>query len=391
MLAAPVAQARAHATLLSSTPAQGARIPAGRVTMRFVFSEPVVASLSHVVLTGTDGSSRRIHPLADPHDVHALTAIEFLGEAAYSAEWHIVSADGHPVSGAVGFVTGDAEMQSMIAHGGGHSENSIGGIPGTVPAMLRGAGLAALLPLAGLLAFGRRGLGPRRQRTAMWLSVAASVLMIAHLIAWLLHVSERGTLDSGAVVATLARAPGVNEAVRLALVLLASWALVLARRNAVALVFAMSAVIAGGAIGHPMAVHPLIAAPLKSLHLAGVALWMGGVVWLATAPAASSFAADAARVSRIALICIVAVGLTGAAQGLLFIPSLPALGSAYGIAFMAKVAGLVALGFFGFHHRRLIAAGAARVAFPFRGELAVMTLVVLIGGLLAYIPIPHAP
>jgi putative copper export protein len=125
---------------------------------------------------------------------------------------------------------------------------------------------------------------------------------------------------------------------------------------------------------------------------------MGGVAWLAVAALGDdAFRASAARVSRMALGAVAVVGLTGLAQGALFLPGLDAVfGSAYGRLLLAKAAGLAALVAFGGWNRarlmpRLTAGddpGALRAST--RRELALMLVVSLVAGILAYVPPPPA-
>jgi copper transport protein len=384
-------------------PAAGALVPSGRLEIRLVFSEPVVAALSHIVLVGSDGTHRMISPKADPRDVHALIAtIDSLATSGYRADWHIVSADGHPVSGSVSFRAGSPAAQLpadgplMDAHGGGHTEGPDASVAGVaaLPALLRGLALVALLSMSGLLAFGYSDSSGEVRRLATWLCVAACALFSAHFVAWLAHLSPTGSISGAEVRAAVERPPGLNEAVRLGLVLLVLWAILLARRWGLALVLAFAAVVAGGAIGHPAAIHPFVAIPLKSLHLVGVALWMGGITWLLTArPESVDIRSRAAKVSSIAMISIVVVAITGSFQGFLFLSSFSDLREPYGIALIGKTAGLVALAAFGDRHRKqipLLDQPLSAIDFQrsLRRELALMALVVMLGGILAYIPTP---
>jgi len=97
-----------------------------------------------------------------------------------------------------------------------------------------------------------------------------------------------------------------------------------------------------------------------------------------------------------ALAAALVVTLTGVAQTLLLLPTpLDVFRSAYGAVVLLKVAGLLVLGAFGAYYRtRVLARLAHDPATPahfgaaLRRELAVMGLVTLLGGLLAYVPPP---
>jgi putative copper export protein len=90
------------------------------------------------------------------------------------------------------------------------------------------------------------------------------------------------------------------------------------------------------------------------------------------------------------------VAVTGAIQSFLFIPSWSdVLTSAYGLTVLAKIAGLAVLTAFGAYHRfRLLPrvfAGDPQSGFSrsVKREIFVMIAVVMLGGLLAYLPTPQ--
>src|SRR6185295_20069692 len=98
-------------------------------------------------------------------------------------------------------------------------------------------------------------------------------------------------------------------------------------------------------------------------------------------------------VSTIALTSVVAIALSGVIQVMILVPSLAGLLSAYGATVLAKVLGLLVLVAFGAHHRNRVLPRLAtdldgREAFRFRTtlrrEVAVMWLVILLGGFLGY-------
>jgi putative copper resistance protein D len=96
-----------------------------------------------------------------------------------------------------------------------------------------------------------------------------------------------------------------------------------------------------------------------------------------------------------ALGAVLVVSLTGIGQAALFLPGIDALvTSSYGRLVLAKAAGLLGLIAFGAYNRRRLmpqlAAGADPAALrgSTRRELALMLLVSLVAGVLAYVPPP---
>src|SRR5690349_4638088 len=106
------------------------------------------------------------------------------------------------------------------------------------------------------------------------------------------------------------------------------------------------------------------------------------------------FAREALRVSTVALWASLLVAASGVAMAVVFLTSpLDLVDSAYGAVLMAKGLGLLALMVFGAYHRFRVmpalarqAATPAHMAASVRRELATMVVVILLGGLLAYVP-----
>jgi copper transport protein len=418
LLIVPLRAASAHASLISSVPAAGSHVSTPVNSLHLVFSEPIVAALSHVTLHGSTGTMTDVVISADPRDVHALRGtMPRLADGTYRVTWHITSADGHPVSGTFDFTVGSVATDTLPPVtgppvGNGMSEAMRGSMGGGIyeatfagaavlPALLRGLALSALLSLCGLLGFTAYSSLPEsgaQRKLCVSLSIASFALLLAHLVVWLLHISPAHTLDPDTVTAALSREVGLNELVRLILALLAAWAIILARRLRLGFAFALAAVIAGGAIGHPAAINPVISIPFKAIHLVAVAFWIGGLLWILSSDKTSfDTVAAAATVSSIALLAVIATAVSGMVEAFLFLPTLSDLfTSDYGLTLLGKTAGLLILVLFGAYHRYRVlpvmaVSGDARFRGSIRRELVVMIAVIMLGGLLAYVPTPSAP
>ena len=353
-----------------------------------------------------NGPEMPIRVVGDPHEVRAIIAqLPRLADGAYQATWHIISADGHPVSGIIMFAVGNVDSIPRIASVG-HSDGQMAmsdeepmlAGAALVPAILRGLALSALLSLCGMLGFIAYGSmsSSRQIRMCAWLSVIATGLLLAHLIVWLIHVSPENKLDAAILQAALSREVGLNEFLRLLFAALTAWAIILARQLRLAFALSLAAVIAGGAIGHSAAIDPIVAIPMKSLHLVGVAFWLGGLLLLATSDTTDeNIVGSAGTISSVALISIIVVGITGIVQAFLFLPSWRDLvGSAYGLTLIGKAGGLAALAAFGAYHRYSVLPGLAASSVialkrSVRREIGLMIAVVMLGGFLAYVPTPH--
>lgn len=269
-----------------------------------------------------------------------------------------------------------------------------------VPAVLRGLGVGTLMGGAGLLALlawllPTGGGAPRRAATTLaWVAVA---FLLLHLVAWLLIASLDQRLDADALALLTATAAGRGELIRMALVLLTAIAATLAPRPAVAAVLGIAALVASAHVGHAAVIASDWSLPAKALHLLAGATWLGGLLWLLLAdPTLPEHAFGVGRVSAAALASVVVVTATGFLAALLFLPSWRDLfHSDYGAVAIAKTVGVGILVLFGAYHKFVLVpraadpATAAKLRRSVRYEVAVMTFVILLGGLLAYISPPE--
>ncbi|MFN2432034.1 MAG: copper resistance protein CopC [Gemmatimonadota bacterium] len=422
---APAASVHAH--LVSSLPAEGDTLATLPREVRLVFSEPIEDSFSEIVLTGWDGRRLPLAPHRDPADVRALAAaLPALAPGGWRVTWRIVSADGHPVAGSYAFyvrrVAGPdaAAVDAGHVHGGvaaadralapapdapagGHrAHGSPAGETGEPPvaaAILRALGLGASMALAGvlgLLTWVVPGPPGRLDRLAWVLAIVTPLLLAADLLLWLQHASPARGLTAEGLQAALATRSGAVGGLRIALALLALWALGLARRRAPAAGIGLGAVLLTALTGHPAAIQPALAVPAKAIHLLAVTLWLGGLLVLLLAERTDErFREDALRVSGLALGAVLAIAASGVLQTLLFLPSpMDLVRSTYGLLALGKVAGLGVLMAYGAVNRYRIlpalrAGGEpATLRRSVRGETLVMAAVIVLAAFLAYVPPP---
>jgi putative copper export protein len=232
-------------------------------------------------------------------------------------------------------------------------------------------------------------------------AVAAPLLLAAHVVTWLINTSPDHTFDLEWASSALGTTVGQIELWRTGLALLALWAWWIARRMWLALVFAAAALAVSGASGHSAAIQPFLSIPAKAIHLLASGVWVGGLLCLIVRPTndtLSAFADDAMRVSSAALVAVIAIALSGVLQTLTFLPSVvDVFTSPYGWLALAKTAGLLVLVAFGAYHRQSVMPGVsgAHPAAPsktlrasVRRELVIISIVILLGGLLAYVAPP---
>lgn len=119
--------ASAHNILLGSVPKAGAKLTTGPTLIRFNFDAPVQLGNDTITVVGPDGKQWERSSHATVLNDSALTQVAPLGPAGtYTATYHIISADSHPVSGSIKFTltkagVGTPVTAASIADTGGTS------------------------------------------------------------------------------------------------------------------------------------------------------------------------------------------------------------------------------------------------------------------------------
>jgi len=387
-----------------------------------VFSEQVVPELSHIAVVGSIGDSLSLKVADDPHDVHVLVGkVDRQLSGPYRVVWHVISADGHPVGGNFAFTitagpaasdtqaaktavtaassTLTAPVSQPAAAPSGNAEESVP----VIAALFRGVGLGAMMAGIGILFFGlsagdRRILIPGAMVTS--LIAIGALLLVAHAIMWLEHISPDANLTGSFISSVLGSKIGRVELIRVVLAVLTLWAIALARHRKIALWLGIACLVVSGAVGHPAAIHPYLAVPAKIIHLLFGSVWVGGLLWLVWVARCDEVACriEARRVSSTALIAVIAIFLSGLLQAVLFLNTPSDLfRDNYGRLVLAKMIGLAILVGFGAYNRYgllpgIDTAGATtKLARSVKQEIAVVSIVILIGGFLAYVPTPPVP
>jgi copper resistance protein C len=96
--------ASAHDVLIGSVPTAGAKVTTGPHLIRFNFDAPVQMGNDTIVVIGPHGKHWERSPHASVLGDSVATQVAPLGPAGrYTATYHIISADSHPVSGSITF------------------------------------------------------------------------------------------------------------------------------------------------------------------------------------------------------------------------------------------------------------------------------------------------
>lgn len=392
-----------HARLERSVPAADDTLGAAIDSVRLEFSAAVSAELTRLVLVLPDADSILLEPVAAGGSLHLLAHVPPLAAGAHLLLWRTTSRDGHVLEGTIPFVVGAAAAApepaidaAPVAPDPMHLPARSDAVPPDLRpllAPLRALGTALLLALAGGLYFAGRSqaAADALRPLLMVAAIAAPLAVLAELAAWTIHVS-------GSLAATPALELATGRALLGRLVFAAAaLAVLLALRSLRgAAVLAFVAVLAGGGLGHAGAVSPALSVPLRGVHMAASAVWLGGLLALGRALRSGPARRPLLEaVSAAALVSFFVVALTGAAQALLLLGS-PAglLTTDYGRIVLVKAVGLLLLAAFGYRHRQMIAALPEGAAGGLLGRsVAVETLVflalIVVAAALAFAPLPE--
>jgi copper transport protein len=357
--------ALAHATLVASDPVDGSRLKAAPSAVSVTFDEAVTVN-SAGYLRVVDQVGRRVDTgrVAHPNGAKVSVSLKSgLGDGTYTASYRIVSDDGHPVAGSIRFVVGNGALAAATG-----SLSTVDGATSVAFDVVRWLGFAGMALLGGgwlLLTVWPEGRDDVRGRRLVWAGwLSAVVAALAELLVQGPYVAGAGLGDVtkwSLLDATLHTTYGTAHSDRL--LLLAAIAVALdmqlreLRRSRIAELvtgtLAVGVAVTYGVSGHAQAQNPRwLAITSDSAHLAAMAVWLGGLVYLLVAVLPRREPDELRRVlpvfSRVAFCAICVLAVTGTYQAWLGIGAVDAITTTrYGQYVLIKVAlfaGLLALG-----------------------------------------------
>jgi copper transport protein len=413
---AVVPTAGAHAQLIATTPANDAVVDAAPTQVTLRFSEPVEAAFGAIRVY--DARARRVDAgeLDRPSEHEVRASLDGgLGRGTYTATWRVVSADGHPVSGAFVF-----HIKEPGANPAGVAAQVLeGGTPHSVTVLfsvVRALDFLLLLFVAGGTLMLMIGLGAAsalaRTRLSVLLACGAVCLASVAVAGIVLQGAAAGgfglreALSRDVVSAVLRTRFGEVWAAEAVLaVILAT--LLLARRRLgrlawLGLVPAALLLVAPSASGHA-SVSGGLALVADVAHVASAAVWVGGLAALVLAlvwARAQRWELALTAVPRFSLLAVGAVSvllISGTTSGYLEVRALRGLWeTTYGQLLLVKIGlvlPLLALGLY--NNRRAVprlrlglASAAERTRFlrTAGAELALMVAIVSITAVLVSEP-----
>ncbi|GAA5154343.1 copper resistance CopC/CopD family protein [Nocardioides marinquilinus] len=385
------APASAHATLISSDPAEGDVLPETPDVVTFTFDEPVALTGESVQVFDAAGDPVEAESKASD-EVVTTDLPDELDDGSYVVVWRAISADGHPIAGSLTFAIG-APSAEVAAPQAAEAEQ---GDVRAVLSVVHGIGYAGLLLAGGLVLFwvwavrDVRVDDPVRARVQRVAWTAAGVAVLAGVVG----IPLAGAYQQGLPLTSL----GESAAVDLALVgddlvvlglqvagLLVAL-LTMLRRPPVAAAGATVAVLSPAIVGHSRAIEPVwLVTTTDVVHLAAGATWFGGLVGLLLVlrPLAGR-SGDAARVlarfSAVAAATVALLAVTGGLMGWRILGGwAPLVDTGYGRLLLVKVGvALLVVAAAGWNRFRLLPTATAERgghAERRRGVLAVRTAV----------------
>jgi copper transport protein len=341
--------ASAHAGLLSSDPAAGARLGATPEAVRLSFSELPEASLSEIRVLGPGGApeqlSRPRSPSGDPLTLEV--PVRRLGRGVYTVSWKILSAiDGHATDGTFAFgvrasPAGAAATESATTQSSSRFE--------LLARWIFLLGVVALIggAVAGVARFGGTSGSDLALAAGGWAGAVAGLLLLAAAQRAIAGSSLGALLDTSVGGALIWRAAGLGAA---GLALLVAWRVPRRRRVAlgVAALGALGAIVAHVEGGHAAAgdwSSPITVAA-QTAHFAAAGIWFGGLAALLLGFRGAHSAAREKAVRRFAVAALASLLIVFATGTLRAVDELASWGdlltSGYGRAVLAKI-GLIGL------------------------------------------------
>jgi copper transport protein len=276
------APAAAHATLVSTDPAEGAVLEAAPEQVTFTFNESVIGVPAGIQVFDATGAV--VDSSASVRDAQLVVDLEEeVGDGTLVVVWRLVSADGHPIGGSLSFSVGaPSDVVDVPA-----ADDDAGTDAPLQLGVVRWLGYLGLLVAAGVAAFSVLFLPADAAAGRLRLRATARTAALVAALGWwtavpLVALYQLGlplsALGDGSTWTSLAATEYVVPAAVVAGLALA----VLARHPAAVLVGCAIAVAAPSLTGHTRASTPeALVIGVDVLHLAAGALWLGGLVAIA--------------------------------------------------------------------------------------------------------------
>jgi len=288
VLALGTTAASAHATLVSSTPADGQSVPTSPSELRITFSEAVTTISGGVSVLNADGKTVDV---GNSENVGGRTLVapitETLSDGTYVATYRVLSADGHPVSGSLLFGVGEGALDrsAQPSSNGDRLWEIIGGISRFIMylAALVAAGVAFFLAFIHDHAEDRWRIVPF-VRIGSILALLSAIGIVMSQAALLTGKGAGAITDSNVLRDVLNQNLGWSLAllmIGLAAVHLSTDLSKKVVSKSLALYGGLAVTVSFAVWGHATELSPkAISLAADAIHATAAALWLGGLVGL---------------------------------------------------------------------------------------------------------------
>ncbi len=385
----------AHAVLDSSTPLPSSVLESSPSEIRLDFNETIENSLLSIQLFDSEqrdvsiGKAQR----SESDLSVAVASVPRLENGVYVVVWRVVSADGHPVSGAFPFEIGNTsnvdanELLTRVLQGL-ETDSPLGG----PLAITRFLAYAAVIMLIGCVVFtwgSREFVSPA---LVMWLRRSVMAFAVGSLGILLLqgpYAVGRGwsaVTDGGLLADVIPTRLGLASVVRLGLaavwgVLVAAFARHTQRWWKLTFVGTTVLTVTTFAVsGHASAASlPGVFAPLDAVHLLAVSVWVGAFF----AAVVVKTEDGVARLSQLATIAMPIAVITGVVQALHLTGGVSEiLDSQYGTYLILKVAVIAVCLAIGYGLRRRMKSGQPTVTQSLFVEAVLLVVIIAVTSLM---------
>lgn len=388
--------ARAHAILDSSSPASSSVLPESPQEIRLDFNEKVEATLGDIRLFNSQQNEVDIGSLVRSSfdDSVVMASLPDLDEGVYVAVWRVVSADGHPATGAFPFEIGESTsgtadvLLSKVLASIDESSNL-----DKPMALMRLVGFLAVIVLIGFmsLTWGTTFLDlPLASRLLKGAAVGLAVSSVGVLLLQgpVLEGSSWGSiLDTSLIADVVQQRLGIALLIRMVCVVAWGIAIILLPMRSrswwqnLVVITAFTTLLTFSSSGHSSAGSlPVLFIAVDLAHYAAISMWVGALMCLAFLSKKNDVSVIAVRFSRMATWAMPIAVITGVVQALHLIGGINGItDSSYGKYLITKtvlVAVIIVLGAAG--RRRLSRGSASSISGLIKFESALVVLVLAI-------------
>jgi copper transport protein len=304
------APASAHATLISTTPANGEHLPEAPEEVVFRFSEAITPVRDGFTVLDDQGRSvGSVSAVAGAADTLRMS-LPGLRDGAYSVTWRVVSADSHPVHGAFVFSVGTARAAPVVDASAQAGADPLVGMAFWLARWLSYLSIALLVGSAFFVAYcwpAGRGDGRVRvvRRIAWWTAIGSAIGSLLLQGANVAGTSLVSALDPALLVDTLGTVFGVLLLVRIGALVATRF---LPDRPVVVLAAGAVLAVTWSGAGHDGVGDGWgLALAADSLHLLAMSVWLGGLAVLAGCVLVGARPSVSTAASRFSLVATVSV------------------------------------------------------------------------------------